>query len=231
MLYIVATPIGNLGDITIRALEVLRSVDIIACEDTRHSRILLSHYQIAKPLVSYYEQNKITKGDYLLRLLKEGKHVALVSDSGTPGISDPGFHMARLALEHGIRVVPLPGASALAAALSVSGIPADRFVFEGFLPQKAGARKKRLQELRAHHKTAVLYESPYRVARLLADIQAVFGDAELTIAREITKKFEEIKKGRVSELLAHFKKAKARGEFVVVINARISPAAQTPVLP
>lgn len=222
MLYIIATPIGNLGDITIRALEVLRDVDIIACEDTRRTRTLVTHYDITKPLVSYYEHNKITKGNYLLRLLKEGKDVALVSDSGTPGISDPGFHIVRLALENDISVVPLPGASAVTAALCVAGIPADRFIFEGFLPKKTGARKKRLEQLRKYNKTVVLYESPYRVVRLLQDIKDIFGNVEIAIAREISKRFEEIKKACVDDFLVHFNTVKARGEFVVIINAKMS---------
>ncbi len=227
MLYIIATPIGNLGDITIRALEVLRDVDIIACEDTRRTRTLVTHYDITKPLVSYYEHNKITKGNYLLRLLKEGKDVALVSDSGTPGISDPGFHIVRLALENDIGVVPLPGASAVTAALCVAGIPADRFIFEGFLPKKTGARKKRLEQLREYSKTVVLYESPYRITRLLQDIKDVFGNVEIAIAREISKRFEEIKKACVDDFLAHFNTVKARGEFVVIINTKMSPQVTT----
>lgn len=227
MLYIVATPIGNLGDITMRALEVLRGVDSIACEDTRRTRTLLTHYDITKPLVSYYEHNKITKGNYLLRLLKEGKDVAFVSDSGTPGISDPGFHIVRLALENDIDVVPLPGASALTAALCVAGIPADRFIFEGFLPKKTGARKKRLAQLREYNKTVVLYESPYRILRLLQDIKDIFGNTEVAIAREISKRFEEIKKACVDDFLVHFNKVNARGEFVVIINTKISPQVKT----
>lgn len=222
MLYIVATPIGNLGDVTQRALEVLRSVDVIACEDTRHTRKLLFHYEITKPLVSYYEHNKISKGQYLLQLLHNDKNVALVSDSGTPGISDPGFHIVRLALENGIKVIPLPGPSAITAALSVSGIPADRFIFQGFLPQKNGARKKLLQKLRSYKKAIVLYESPYRIQKLLGQIQEVFGDVELAVVREISKKFEEIINSRVTNLISHFSKNRARGEFVIIINTKLS---------
>lgn len=220
MLYVVATPIGNLSDITIRALEVLRSADIIACEDTRHSRRLLSHYDIAKPLVSYYEHNKVARGSYLLGLLKEGKEIALISDSGTPAISDPGFHLVRLALENDITVVSVPGPSALTAALSVCGIPADRFIFEGFLPHKTGARKKRLQQLQVLERPIAIYESPYRFLRLLEEIAAVFGDVELAVAREITKQFEEVKKARVSDLKGYFSKTTVRGEFVVIVNAK-----------
>jgi len=222
MLYVVATPIGNLGDITIRALETLGSVDVIACEDTRHTRTLLTRHNITKPLISYYEHNKISRGSHLLRLLEEGKSVALVSDSGTPGISDPGFHMVRLALESNIRVVPIPGPCAATAALSAAGIPADRFIFEGFLPQKKGPRKKRLRALRMHGKAIVVYESPFRIKRLLQDIQEVFGNVEISVARELSKHFEEIKKVRVKDGIAHFNAVKARGEFVVIINVRLA---------
>ncbi|MBL7130314.1 MAG: 16S rRNA (cytidine(1402)-2'-O)-methyltransferase [Candidatus Omnitrophica bacterium] len=218
MLYIVATPIGNLADITLRALDVLRSVDLIACEDTRQTKKLLSRYQIKKPLTSYYEHNKLSKGDYLIRLLKEGKTIALVSDSGTPGISDPGFHIVKLALENSIRVSPIPGACALTTALSVSGIPANRFIFEGFLPIKAGPRKKKLLELSRHKKTIVLYESPYRFLRLLDEIKEVFGEIELTIAREVTKKFEEIKKGKIDFIIEYYNNKKIKGEFVLILN-------------
>jgi len=221
MLYIVATPIGNLSDITLRALDVLRSVDLIACEDTRHTLKLLSHYGISKPLTSYYEHNKLSKGEHLIKLLKEGKNIALVSDSGTPGISDPGFHIVKLALENNISVSPIPGASALAAALSVAGIPANRFIFEGFLPVKSGARNKKLLELSKAGKTVILYESPYRFLKLLAEVKEVFGDVEVTVCREITKKFEEIKKGQIDAIIAYYKSNKTQathGEFAVILN-------------
>ncbi|MCG2688644.1 16S rRNA (cytidine(1402)-2'-O)-methyltransferase [Candidatus Parcubacteria bacterium] len=218
MLYIVATPIGNLSDITLRALEVLKSVDLIACEDTRHTKKLLNHYQIDKPLTSYYEHNKLSKGDYLIKLLKEGKNIALVSDSGTPGISDPGFHISKLALENDIPVSPVPGPCALTAALSASGVPANRFVFEGFLPIKPGPRKKKLLELSKIGKTIVLYESPHRFLKLLEQIQEVLGEVEVTVAREVTKKFEEIKKGKVSSIIGYYKINPTKGEFVVIIN-------------
>lgn len=219
MLYIVATPIGNLSDITLRAIEVLKEVDLIACEDTRQTRKLLNHYQINKPLTSYYEYNKLSKGEYLINLLKEGKEVALVSDSGTPGISDPGFHIVRIALENNIPVSPIPGPSALTAALSVSGVPANRFVFEGFLPIKPGPRKKKLLELSKRDKTIVLYESPHRFLKLLEQIKEVFGEVELTVTREVTKKFEEIKKNKVSSMLEYYKNHTIKGEFVVVVNS------------
>lgn len=218
MLYIVATPIGNLADITLRALEVLRSVDLIACEDTRQTKKLLDHYQIQKPTTSYYEHNKFSKGDYLMNLLKEGKNIALVSDSGTPGISDPGFHIVKLALENNIQVCPIPGASALVTALSASGIPANRFIFEGFLPIKPGPRKKKLLELGKQNKTIVLYESPHRFLKLLEQIEEVLPEAEVTVTREVTKKFEEIKKGTASQILEYFKDRNIKGEFVIIIN-------------
>jgi 16S rRNA (cytidine1402-2'-O)-methyltransferase len=220
MLYIVATPIGNLSDITLRALEVLKSVDLIACEDTRQTQKLLSHYQIHKPLTSYYEHNKLQKGEHLLKLLKEGKSIALVSDSGTPAISDLGFHIVKLALENNICVSPIPGASALTAALSACGIPANRFVFEGFLPIKPGARKKKLTGLLSQDKTAVLYESPYRILRLLDMIKEISPEAQLTVVREVTKKFEEIKSGCIEPILDYYKSnpGKVKGEFVVVLN-------------
>ena len=217
MLYIVATPIGNLADITLRALNVLKSVELIACEDTRQTKKLINHYQIDKPLTSYYEHNKLSKGDYLLKLLKDGKDIALVSDSGTPGISDPGFHIARLALENGIAVSPIPGPCALTAALSASGVPANRFVFEGFLPIKPGPRKKKLLELLQAGKTVVLYESPHRFIKLLEQIQEVFGETELTVAREVTKKFEELKKDNVSSIIQYYKSKPVKGEFAVII--------------
>ncbi|MDD5004958.1 MAG: 16S rRNA (cytidine(1402)-2'-O)-methyltransferase [Candidatus Omnitrophica bacterium] len=221
MLYIVATPIGNLADITLRALEVLKSCDLIACEDTRQTQKLLNHYEIAKPLTSYYEHNKLSKGEYLIKLLKEGKNIALVSDSGTPAISDPGFHIVKLALENDIAVSPIPGPSAMAAALSVCGIPANRFIFEGFLPIKPGPRKKILSQLLSQEKTIILYESPYRFLRLLDEIREVSPDAEITVCREITKKFEEIKKGAVDSIITYYKANKiqaTKGEFVVVLN-------------
>lgn len=218
MLYIVATPIGNLSDITLRALDTLRSVDLIACEDTRQTKKLLNRYQIDKPLTSYYEHNKLSKGEYLIRLLKEGKNIAVVSDSGTPGISDPGFHISKLALEHNIAVTPIPGPCALTAALSASGVPANRFIFEGFLPIKNGPRKKKLLELAKHGKTIVLYESPHRFLKLLEQIKETLGEIELTVAREVTKKFEEFKRDKISLIIEYYKSHAVKGEFVVILN-------------
>lgn len=216
-LYVVATPIGNLEDLTLRAARVLREVDVIAAEDTRRTRTLLARFEIATPVTSYFEQNKFRKGPELIRQLLEGKSVALVTDAGTPGISDPGFFLVKEARAAGIPVVPVPGPSAVAAALSVAGIPANRFVFEGFLPVKRGKRAARLAALRDLETTVVLYEGPHRLLRTLEAIREVFGEVELTVARELTKKFEEIRTGTPSEQLAHFGGRAVKGEFTLVI--------------
>ncbi len=221
MLYIVSTPIGNLKDITLRAIETLQGVDMIAAEDTRHTQILLNHYNIKKPLISYFEHNQIKRGDQLLGLLKEGKNIALVTDAGTPGISDPGFHLIRLAQENDVAVSVIPGPTALIAALSASGLPAHAFVFEGFLPVKSSARRKKLEELKNETRTIIFYESPYRVVKALRDIEEVLGNPLVCCARELTKKFEEIKKAKASELVEHFTKVKPRGEFVLLVNLTI----------
>jgi 16S rRNA (cytidine1402-2'-O)-methyltransferase len=218
-LYVVATPIGNLEDITLRALRVLREVDLIAAEDTRRTRTLLAHYDISTPTTSYFEHNKLKKGDWLLRTLHDGKSIALVTDAGTPGLSDPGFHLTMLAHSAGIPVVAVPGASALTAALSVSGIPADRFVFEGFLPAKAGRRLAQLRSLKALGRTVVLYESPHRLLKTLSAIDDVYGSREIVICRELTKKFEEVRRGTPAQLAAHFETQGTRGEFTLIITA------------
>lgn len=220
MLYIVSTPIGNLKDITLRALEVLKSVDLIAAEDTRQTRKLTACYNITTYITSYFEHNKISKGEHLLKLLKEGKNVALVSDSGTPGISDPGFHIIRLARQNNIPITAIPGATALIDALILSGAPAHRFVFEGFLAQKPNARIKRLQELKQEERTILLYEAPHRINRLLGEILEVFGNIQIVIARELTKKFEEIQEDSAQNLILRFKKIQPRGEFVIIIPPR-----------
>ncbi|MDP2940449.1 MAG: 16S rRNA (cytidine(1402)-2'-O)-methyltransferase [Candidatus Omnitrophota bacterium] len=217
MLYIVSTPIGNLKDITFRAIETLKSVDLIAAEDTRHTKILTSHYGITTPLTSYFEYNKFKKGDFLLELLKKGQKIALVSDSGTPGISDPGFHLIKLAIDNNIPITVIPGPTALIAALVLSGFPAHKFVFEGFLPAKKTARQKRLKELTQENRTIILYESPHRIISLLKDIVEIFGNRRIAVIREITKKFEQIKRAPATELFEYFTKNKPRGEFVVVI--------------
>lgn len=216
-LYIVSTPIGNLADITLRAIEILKSVDLIAAEDTRHTKILTSRYNIKTPLTSFYEYNKITKGKYIIDQLKQGKNIGLVSDAGTPGISDPGYSIIRDAIDNDIDIVPIPGPTALITALVVSGKPTHRFSFEGFLPVKRGPRIKRLKELAESERTKVFYESPHRLLKTLQDMLEVFGDKEIVCTRELTKKFEEVKRLSISELLSHFTKQKPKGEFIIVI--------------
>jgi len=216
-LYIVSTPIGNLSDITLRAIDTLKMVHLIACEDTRHTRILLDRYGIKTPTTSFYEYNKLTKSEYLIAALKEGKSVALVSDAGTPGISDPGHSIIKQAIEHSIPLVAIPGPAAFITALVVSGKPTHKFTFEGFLSNKSTARKKRLKVLKEEGRTVVLYESPHRILKLLEDIIDIWGDVDVVLARELTKKFEEVRRGSVRALAEHFKTTKPRGEFIVVI--------------
>jgi 16S rRNA (cytidine1402-2'-O)-methyltransferase len=216
-LYVVATPLGNLEDISLRALRVLKEVGMVACEDTRRTRTLLTRYDIATPTTSYFEHNKLRKGPYLLGLLAAGTPVALVSDAGTPGISDPGFLLVREARAAGIVVVPIPGPSAVIAALSAAGIPADRFAFDGFLSVKPGRRLNRLRALRELDTTVVLYESPHRITATLEAIREVFGDTALVVARELTKQFEEIVSATPSEHLARLAAGPIRGEFTLVI--------------
>ena len=217
MLYIVATPIGHLKDISLRALEVLKSVDLIACEDTRHTRILLGHYGIKTPTTSFFQQNRFTKGEYILRLLKEGKDVALVSDAGTPGILDPGYNLINLAIKNNIGITAIPGPVAFINALVLSGKPSHKFIFEGFLPNRPLARRNRLKAMAQLKYTLVFYESCHRILATLKDIQEVFGEREIICARELTKKFEEIKRGSAGDIAEQFRQQKPRGEFVVVI--------------
>lgn len=216
-LYVVATPIGNLGDITFRAIETLKTVDLIAAEDTRHTKILLDRYDIRAPLTSYFEYNKVQKSDYILKVLKEGKSVALVSDAGTPGISDPGYTIIRLCIDNNIPVVPIPGPSGIITALTVSGKPTDQFTFVGFLSPKPIKRKNQLKKLFDEGRTVVIYESPHRIEKLLIGILEVYGDTQLVVAREVTKKFEEIRREKVSLTIEHFKLHKPKGEFIVII--------------
>lgn len=216
-LYVVATPIGNLEDVTLRALRILREVQLIACEDTRRTRILLGRHQITTPTTSYFEHNKLVRGPQLLRMLAEGKSIALVTDAGTPGISDPGFALVRDARAAAVPVVPVPGPSAVVTALSAAGIPADRFVFDGFLPVKPGRRVNRLKALAALETTVVVYESPHRIAAALGAIREVFGDVPVVVARELTKQFEEIVTATPSAHLERLASAEPRGEFTVVI--------------
>jgi 16S rRNA (cytidine1402-2'-O)-methyltransferase len=217
MLYVVSTPIGNLKDITLRAIEVLKSVDLIACEDTRHTRILLEHYGIKTPTTSYFQHNRITKGEYLIRLLKEDKSIALVSDAGTPGILDPGHHVINLAIKNNIEITSIPGPTAFVNALVLSGKPAHNFIFAGFLPRGALARRNRLKELAKPQSTIVFYESCHRILKTLQDIQEALGDKEIVCLRELTKKFEEVKRGSAKHICEQLKTENPRGEFVVVI--------------
>ncbi|MCU0666311.1 MAG: 16S rRNA (cytidine(1402)-2'-O)-methyltransferase [Candidatus Omnitrophica bacterium] len=217
MLYIVATPIGNLKDISLRAIEVLKSVDLVACEDTRHSQILLKQYGISVPTTSFFQHNRITKAEYLIGLLKEGKSIALISDAGTPGILDPGHNIINLAVENNIPLTFIPGANAMIHALVVSGKPANKFFFDGFLPNKPISRKNRLQQLALMKNTVVFYESCHRILATLADLQDVFEDQDIVVARELTKKFEEIYRGKAGQIAEKLKNQKPRGEFVVVI--------------
>ncbi len=217
MLYIVATPVGNLKDITLRAIEILKDVDLIACEDTRHTKILLQHYGIKTPTTSFYQHNRFSKGEYLIGLLKEGKNVALVSDAGTPGILDPGYNLINLAIKNNLEMTFIPGAAAFINALVLSGKPAHEFFFAGFLPNRSQARKNQLERLKKIGCTLVFYESCHRILASLEDINAVFGDKEITVARELTKKFEEILRASPKVIQEKLSKNKPRGEFVLVI--------------
>jgi len=216
-LYVVATPIGNLEDITLRALRLLKEVGLVACEDTRRTRTLLTHFGIHVPVTSYFEHNKLAKGPAILKTLREGRSVALVTDAGTPGISDPGFLLVREARGAGIPVVPVPGPSAVVTALSAAGIPADSFVFDGFLPVKPGKRIHRLEALRDLEMTIVCYESPHRILATLEAVGQVFGEVEIVAARELTKQFEEIVRGTPGALREGFAAGAVRGEFTLVI--------------
>ena len=217
-LYVVGTPIGNLQDITLRAIETLKAVDVIACEDTRQTSKLLARYEIRKPLVSLHEYNERSRTPQLLERLKAGASVALVSDGGTPLISDPGWFLVRKALNEQLPVSWIPGPTALIGALALSGLPTERFVFEGFLPTKSGAKRKRLEALNGEARTVVLYESPHRVVKTLQQMREVLGDVPVAVSRELTKRFEEVKRGTISEVVAHFEAHPPRGEFVIVFQ-------------
>lgn len=221
LLYIVSTPMGNLGDMTPRAIEVLRQVDVIAAEDTRHSKRLMNHFGIDTPLIPCHDHNERHQAGMIVRRMQAGETIALISDAGTPLISDPGFHLVRSVREAGFRVVPIPGACAFIAALSVSGLPTDRFYFEGFLPAKGAGRRKRIESLAAFSSTWGVYESPHRIMELLEDLEMVLGgDRYIALAREITKTFETVLTGTVSEIQAVLQSDanQQRGEFVVLIE-------------
>ena len=217
-LYLVSTPIGNLGDLSVRAVEILKKSDLIACEDTRHSKLLLNHYGINRPLISYFDFSEKKKAPAILEKLKNGGSVSLISDAGTPGIADPGYRLVRGAIEAGIRVEAIPGASAILTALAVSGLPTDRFSFEGFFPVKAGARRKRLLELKDEERTIIFYESPHRLLKTLEAIRETLGDIPIVVARELTKKFEEVRRENVGQSIEHFSSKKILGEFVILFN-------------
>lgn len=216
-LYLVATPIGNLEDITLRALRVLREADLIACEDTRHTGRMLQHFGISKPTVSYHEHNERERAPELVERLAAGQSIALVTDAGTPGISDPAYRVVTAALERGLEVVPIPGATALIAGLVASGLPTDSFLFAGFLPPKQQARRARLEELQTQRATLVLYEAPHRIAETLADALEVLGDRPATLARELTKLHEEFWRGSLRSLSERLTTQEARGELVLIV--------------
>lgn len=216
----VSTPIGNLEDITLRALRVLREVDMIAAEDTRHTRKLLSHYHISNRLSSYHSYNRKEKTDYLLRLLQEGKDIALVTDSGTPGISDPSFYLLKNCIERGIPLTTIPGPTALIAGLVLAGIPVDRFIFLGFLPAKKGRRRKLIESVRKEDKTVVFFESPHRIKDTLEDIEQIMGKRYVSVCRELTKKFEEVLRGTICEVREKIADKKKIGELVVVVAGK-----------
>lgn len=225
-LYLVATPIGNLADITHRALQVLKDVDLIACEDTRHTNKLLNHYGITTKTISYHDHNEQQRSAQLIEQLKDGTDIAVVSDAGTPSISDPGFRLVRAAIENDIAVVPVPGPSALISALIAAGLPTDEFFFAGFLPSRPNARRTRLIELQSVPGTLIFYEAPHRLAAALKDALEVLGEREAVVARELTKLHEEIRRGRLSELAADYadEKNDIRGEIVVLIDRNVIAA-------
>jgi 16S rRNA (cytidine1402-2'-O)-methyltransferase len=217
ILYVVATPIGNLKDITFRALEILKLVDFIICEDTRQTKKLLDRYQIEKPLISYHQHTKIQKIDYIINQIAQGKSCALVSDAGTPSISDPGSLLVARAVQSKIKIVPLPGPSALTAAASISGFFVDRFIFLGFPPHKKG-RQKFFEQIKESIYPVIFYESPYRILKTLSQIKDLVNDRQIVVCRELTKMFETVYRGSIDEVISQLEKEKIRGEFVVIIN-------------
>ena len=220
VIYIVSTPIGNLEDITLRALKTLRDVDLIAAEDTRRTRKLLSRFDIHTPLVSYFEHNELKRLDEFLSHVKRGKDIALVSDAGTPGISDPGYRLIQEAIEREIPVIPIPGPSAAIAALSIAGLPTDSFAFVGFLPKKGGKRRKLLDKLADSMWTSILYESPHRLMKTLEDLLVACGDRQIAVTRELTKAFEEVIRGTISEVIDILKGKRIKGEITLVLGGK-----------
>lgn len=223
-LYIIATPIGNLEDITLRALRILKDVDLVAAEDTRHSRKLLTHFGISKPLTSYFDHNKNIKGALILDKLRNGMSVALISDAGTPCISDPGYQLVRDAVREGIDVVPIPGPCAAVSALSASGLPTDSFAFEGFLPNRVGKRREKLGRLKDESRVLIFYEAPTRLIASLSDILEIMGDREVVLAREVTKVYEEFLRGPLSHVMESLKERQVKGEIVLILAPHDSVA-------
>jgi 16S rRNA (cytidine1402-2'-O)-methyltransferase len=228
-LYLVATPIGNLEDITLRALRILREADQIAAEDTRHTQKLLAHYEIYRPLVSYHEHNEMTRAPELLITLEQGGKIALVSDAGMPLVSDPGHRLVTLCLRHQIPVVPVPGPSALLAALSASGLPNEEFLFVGFLPARTGERRRALERLRIEDRTIIFYEAPHRIAECVAEAREVLGDRPACLAREVTKLHEEFRRGKLSEISESLEDRPARGEITLLIGPEDSSGARAQI--
>lgn len=222
-LYVVSTPLGNLEDMTLRGIRILKEADLIAAEDTRTTRKLLHRYGIQTSQTSYFEHNEPRKAETLLARLKRGQRIALVSEAGTPGISDPGFRLIRLAIEHDIPVVPIPGPSAVTTALSVSGLPTDSFLFLGFLPSKPTRRRKAIEAWKDWDRTLILYESPHRLLATLTDLLEILGDREIALARELTKRFEEILRGRISEVLRSLGERRIKGEITLVVAGKKKP--------
>lgn len=218
MLYLVATPIGNLGDISLRALQTLREVDLIAAEDTRKTSILLNKYEISKPQMAFHEHNEAKAGRKIMELLLAGQSVAIVSEAGTPGISDPGYSLVRQAIDAGIEVTMIPGATAVTMALVLSGLPAHSFTFRGFAPRKSGKRQNFMSIDAASPHTLIFYESPHRLLAFLRDALVVFDDRETAVCNELTKLYENVQRGKLSALIAHFEQSEPRGEYVVVIE-------------
>lgn len=219
-LYLVATPIGNLQDITLRAIKTLKEVELIAAEDTRQTLKLLNHFEIKKPLVSYYEHNKIVKGNYLIEQLQQGKDIALVSDAGTPGISDPGEDLVRLCIENNIKVTMIPGPVAAVTGMVISGLPAGRFVFEGFLPMNKRTRQERLKQLKDETRTIIFYEAPHKLPYTLRDMYNAWGERRIALARELTKRYEEVIRCNLSEAAERYQVEAPKGEFVVIIEGQ-----------
>ncbi|QLE57641.1 16S rRNA (cytidine(1402)-2'-O)-methyltransferase [Nostoc sp. TCL26-01] len=226
-LYIVGTPIGNLEDITFRAVRILQTVDLIAAEDTRHTGKLLQHLQIKTPQISYHEHNRTSRIPELLENLQTGKAIALVSDAGMPGISDPGYELVKACVEAGLTVVPIPGASAAITALSAAGLPTDRFVFEGFLPAKSQQRREYLEFLQTESRTLIFYESPHRLRETLQDLAQVWGsDRQIVLARELTKLYEEFWRGNIAEAIAHYQQREPQGEYTIIVAGNIANETQ-----